>query len=134
MLTTVPILHHIQMIHQVMDQAKVHDLFLEREEIPFHQYPNTEEDTRIPIHQEVTMEGIGMTVLVEIPVVNLIAQEDGLEGIPILGFQKIAVTLAQMSPFQDTHQDGHSMSTTAGLVGISERVFTLYPEAFICPG
>ena len=90
--TTAPILHHIQMIPQVMGQDRVHDHFHEREEIPFHQYPNTDGDTRIPIHQGVTMGATGMTVLVEILVVNLTAPEVGLAGIQILVFPRIAVT------------------------------------------
>ena len=68
--TIVPIPHHIQMIHQVMGQDKVHDQSHEREEIPFHQYPNTDGDTRIPIHQGVTTGVIGMMALVGILVVN----------------------------------------------------------------
>ena len=131
-LTTVPILHHIQTTPQAMDQDRVHDQFHEREEIPFLQYPNIEEDTRIPIHQGVMMGAIGMMVLVETPVVNLIAHEVGLAETLTLVFPRIVVTLALMFPFRDTLLDDHNTSTTVGPVGISERVFTHFHEAYTC--
>ena len=90
--TIAPILHLIQMIHQAMGQGKGHDQSHEREQIRFLQCHNTEEDIPIPIHQEVTTEGIGMMVLVGILVGSLTAQEGGLAETQILVFPRIAVT------------------------------------------
>ncbi len=78
------------------------------------------------------MEGTGTMGLAETPVGNPIVHEAGLEGIQTLVYPRIVVTLALMFHFQDTLLDDHNMSTTVGLVGISERVFTLFPEVSTC--